>query len=71
MEAKEIQNDYQAFWQAIKDALNGRTSPTVIPNMMRNILEHYFTFVHRQDKLCKALEDLSDENPSFGPFTDT
>lgn len=65
MEAKEIQNDYQAFWQTIKDALNGRTSSTVIPNMMRNILEHYFTFVHRQDKLFKALEDLSDENPQF------
>lgn len=65
MQPKEIQNDYQSFWQAIKDALNGRTSATVIPNMMRNILEYYFTFVHRQDKLAKALEDLSDEDPQF------
>lgn len=65
MQPKDIQNDYQSFWQAIKDALNGRTSATVIPNMMRNILEYYFTFVHRQDKLAKALEDLSDEDPQF------
>lgn len=65
MQAKEIQNDYQSFWQTIKDALSGLTSPTVIPNMMRNILEYYFTFVHRQDKLFKALEDLSEENPQF------
>lgn len=65
MQPKDIQNDYQSFWQAIKDAMNGRTSATVIPNMMRNILEYYFTFVHRQDKLAKALEDLSDEDPQF------
>lgn len=65
MQSKDIQNDYQSFWQAIKDALNGRTSATVIPNMMRNILEYYFTFVHRQDKLAEALEDLSNEDPQF------
>lgn len=65
MQSKDIQNDYQSFWQAIKDALSGRTSATVIPNMMRNILEYYFTFVHRQDLLSKALEDLSDEHPQF------
>lgn len=62
---KEVQNDYQSFWQAIKDALAGRTSTNVIPNMMRNILEYYFSFVHRQDSLGTALADLADENPEF------
>ncbi|QKG66731.1 AAA family ATPase [Pseudomonas sp. B14-6] len=65
MQEKEVQNDYQSFWQTIKDALAGRTSTNVIPNMMRNILEYYFTFVHRQDSLRRALTDLADENPEF------
>lgn len=65
MEEREVQNDYQAFWQTLKDALQGRTSPNVIPNMMRNILEYYFSFVHQTPSLRKALFDLSDENPEF------
>lgn len=65
MEEREIQNDYQAFWQTIKDALQGRTSPNVIPIMMRNILEYYFSFVHQTPSLNKALTELSEENPEF------
>ncbi|HEX8595698.1 MAG TPA: AAA family ATPase [Pseudomonas sp.] len=65
---KEVQNDYQSFWQTIKDAQSGRTSSNVIPNMMRNILEHYFSFVHRQDSLRKALDDLADESPELRAF---
>lgn len=65
MQEKEIQNDYQSFWQTLKDALDGRVSTNVIPIMMRNILEYYFNFVHRQDKLWKALDELSEENPEF------
>lgn len=65
MEEREIQNDYQAFWLTIKDALQGRTSPNVIPNMMRNILEYYFSFVHQASSLRRALTELSEENPEF------
>lgn len=65
MKASDVQNDYQSFWQAIKDAQAGRTSSSVIPNMMRNILEYYFTFVHRQDELQAALLALSDEDAEF------
>lgn len=65
MREGEIQNDYQALWQTLKDALNGSASPNVIPNIMRNILEHYFTFVHQKDSLRHALLELSDENPQF------
>lgn len=65
MREGEIQNDYQAYWQTLKDALNGSVSPNVIPNIMRNILEHYFTFVHQKDSLRQALQELSDENPQF------
>ncbi|MFI8431815.1 AAA family ATPase [Pseudomonas sp. NPDC078863] len=65
MKASDVQNDYQSFWQAIKDAQLGRTSVSVIPNMMRNILEYYFNFVHRQDELASALQALADEDTEF------
>lgn len=65
MEEREVLNDYQAFWQTIKDALQGRASPNVIPNMMRNILEYYFSFVHQTSSLRKALTELSDEFPEY------
>lgn len=65
MEEREVQNDYQAFWQTLKDALQGRVSPNIIPNMMRNILEYYFSFVHQTSTLRKALVDLSEESPEF------
>jgi wobble nucleotide-excising tRNase len=65
MKASDVQNDYQSFWQTIKDAQEGRTSPNVIPNMMRNILEHYFNFVHRQEELQHALLALADEDTEF------
>lgn len=71
MKASDVQNDYQSFWQAIKDAQSGRTSPSVIPNMMRNILEYYFTFVHRQDELQAALIALSDEDLNLKPSVGT
>lgn len=65
MKDSEIQNDYQAFWLVLKDALNGLVAPNVIPNIMRNILENYFTFVHQKDSLRKALLELSEANPQF------
>lgn len=68
MEEREIQNDYQACWQTIKDALQGRTSPNVLPNMMRNILEYYFSFVHQTPTLRQALMKLSEEKPEFRAF---
>jgi len=62
---EDIRNDYHAFWHTIKDALGGRASSVVVPNMMRNILEYYFSFIHRKDRLRKALDDLSTQHPEF------
>ncbi|RDL14413.1 AAA domain-containing protein, partial [Pseudomonas sp. LAMO17WK12:I3] len=65
MKASDVQNDYQSFWQTIRAAQEGRTSASVIPNMMRNILEYYFNFVHRQEALAEALQALADEDTAF------
>ncbi|WFR58803.1 AAA family ATPase [Anaerocolumna sp. AGMB13025] len=46
MKYEEIQNDYQAYWQIIKD---NTQSPALIANCMRNIMEYFFNFVEKQD----------------------
>ena len=68
MERDDIQNDYQSYWQILKDAREGNINKVVLPNMMRNILEYYFSFVHKNDALVKALSDLETEDAEFKPF---
>ncbi|PHN33327.1 AAA family ATPase [Pseudomonas sp. ICMP 561] len=62
----EIKNDYETYWQVIKDASQAKVHATVLPNMMRNVLEHYFSFIHKRDDLLKALESL--EKKDSGEF---
>lgn len=46
MKYEEIQNDYQAYWQIIKDRSQ---APALIANCMRNIIEYFFNFVEKLD----------------------
>jgi len=46
MKYTEIQNDYQSYWQIIKDP---DQSPALIANCMRNIIEYFFTFVEKYE----------------------
>jgi wobble nucleotide-excising tRNase len=64
----DIKNDYQSYWQIIKDAQEGSTSNIVLPNIMRNILEYYFSFVHKTDALNSALDELEEIDAEFSPF---
>ena len=60
-----IQNEYQSLWQILKDAKEEKVNKIIIPNIMRNILEYYFGFVHRTDSLQNELTKLAkDENNS-------
>ncbi|MBX8544808.1 AAA family ATPase [Pseudomonas cichorii] len=62
----EIKNDYETYWQVIKDASQAKAHASVLPNMMRNVLEHYFGFIHKKDDLLEALESL--EKKDSGEF---
>lgn len=44
MNKAEILNTYQAYWQVLKDAKKGKINKVIIPNVMRNILEHFLGF---------------------------
>lgn len=45
MHYEHIQSDYQAYWMAIRDP---ETSPALIANCMRNIIEYFSTLSRRK-----------------------
>ncbi|MFM2479939.1 AAA family ATPase [Celerinatantimonas sp. YJH-8] len=54
----ELKNEYQSLWQILIDAKEHKINPVVIPNVMRNILEHYYGFVHKKNSLGQVLNEL-------------
>lgn len=45
MKEREIQNDYQEYWQIIRDESQ---APALIANCMRNAIEYFFSFVEKK-----------------------
>lgn len=68
MERHSLQNDYQTYWQVVKDCKEGKAQPNMLPNAMRNILEYYFNFIHKQANLKKALDEIGENNHEFKPL---
>jgi wobble nucleotide-excising tRNase len=46
MSYDEIQNDYQSYWNIVKD---DKQPPALIANCMRNIIEYFYNFVEKND----------------------
>ena len=57
-------NDYDALWQALREAKENPSMVRVVPNTMRCILEQFFSFTAGIDDLDEALEKLSVQDPS-------
>jgi wobble nucleotide-excising tRNase len=68
MKRNTLLNDYQNFWQIIKDCEEKNFHASMLPNAMRNILERYFSFIHQQGNLKKVLEDIGAVDKEFEPF---
>ncbi|WP_417884524.1 AAA family ATPase [Vibrio rumoiensis] len=66
MSKGELKNDYQSLWQTVKDVIDGNAHPVVLPNVMRNIIEYYFGFVHKKDKLADILNELIEKEQEQG-----
>lgn len=58
----EMLNEYQALWQTLKDVRDNKSQVIVLPNTMRNILEYYFSFACKEEKLEKTLAALASEH---------
>jgi len=65
MDRKDIQNEYQSYWQILKDYDEGNATEVILANAMRNILERFFGFIEKYDfsELTKKLE--KDEKNNF------
>lgn len=65
MNRKDIQNEYQSYWQILKDYDEGNATEVILANAMRNILERFFGFIEKSDfnELTKELE--KDEKNNF------
>lgn len=59
LKMEEIKNNYQCYWQVIKDVKEGKLSSVMLPNAMRNILEHYFSFIRKRDAFSKTLKEMA------------
>jgi len=65
MNRKDIQNEYQSYWQILRDYDEGKATEVILANAMRNILERFFGFIEKSDfsELTKKLE--KDEKNNF------
>lgn len=68
MKGDEIKNEYVAFWQVIRDARDGLTNAVSVPNAMRCILEHFFSFTQQLSDLERSLKELENEDHTFVPL---
>lgn len=64
----DIQNGYQEYWVLFKKATEDSLFVSILPNVMRNILEEFFSFIHQRAKLKVILEELSDNDDDFMPL---
>ena len=51
MKEDEIKNDYESYWQILKDYETSNQPHPILPNVMRNILEHFFGFINKSNFL--------------------
>lgn len=64
LEENEIMNDYQSYWQVIKDHNVFKASDSLLANAMRNILEYFFGFIDNE-KYSNAIESLNEGRYTF------
>ena len=57
----EIKSNYDCYWHVLRQVKNDPYLKPVLLNSMRNILEHYFSFIHDKDKLYQAFDALHKE----------
>ena len=65
MSENEIKNDYEAYWEILKDYQSTKKPHPIMPNVMRNILEHFFGFIGKSN-FADELNKLNDKK--YLPF---
>jgi wobble nucleotide-excising tRNase len=68
LDPKDLLNDYDALWQILRDARDGKVPKQALPNTMRCILEHFLWFTQRTDEFENALKAISERDRNFTPL---
>ena len=68
MDRNTLLNDYQNYWQMIRDCSEGNLHVSMLPNAMRNILERYFGFIHQKESLNRTLDKIGSVDKEFEPL---
>ena len=58
MGAKEIMNEYQSYWQILRENKSNRVLDVMVANTMRNIVEYYFGLVLNKNSLSDVLKKV-------------
>ena len=62
MKQTEIQNDYQIYWQIVKENKNDwNLHKALLANAMRNILEYFFGIIWNSDSLNNTMQSLDSQ----------
>ncbi len=61
LEKNDIKNEYQSYWQILKDHNNGNSSDSLLANSMRNILEYFFGFIDK-NKFNESIKQIEKES---------
>lgn len=66
----EIQNDYSAYWRIIKDFDEDESSVSnsLLAISMRNIIEHFFTFINDRKDLNEVMTDIKNIDSNYSAF---
>jgi len=70
MNPNDIKNDYWAYWRVIKDfdEDNNKVSNSLLAISMRNIIEHYFSFVNCTTDLNDVMNYIKRINVNYQAF---
>lgn len=65
MKSSELMNDYDALWFIMREARDQQLPAHVVPNTMRCILEHFFSFNNKGEEFKAALGRLEQQDNRF------
>ena len=70
LKPQDLKNNYECYWQVVKDVKDGKSSSAMLPNTMRNIVEHYFSFIRKKETLPKVMKEIieNDNDPALKAF---
>ena len=66
MEYNEIQNEYESYWHIVKTGKD--ENKFLVANAMRNIIEHFFGFVEKQDSINNIFQKEEFKDNKYQSF---